>query len=401
MKPGTPGFVGARLREAREARGLTATSLAELLGVTRQAVSQYETGSGSPSPETMDKIATMLNLPLLFFCRPVAEEPERTVFYRSMSAATKAARIKAETRINWVRDILVLIEEYVDLPATNLPPLGLPAEITRISVEQIEEAAAAARRYWGLGNGPIPDVVRLLEKNGVIVARASLDADTLDAFSTWAGDRPVIVLGADKGSAARSRFDAGHELGHLLMHRHVDKKLLVRGSDFKLLEEQAHRFSSAFLLPAQSFSRDVYAPSLDTFRRLKSKWGASIGMMIKRAQSLNLVSDDQARYLWISYSKRGWRTHEPLDDEIPVEQPHLMRASIELMAGTGALSRTEFASLLPYSHTDIEELAALPHGYLVGDVPEVRYLGPSLKENYPSREVAGAPHNVVPFRGRS
>ena len=39
MKLGTPGFVGPRLREAREGRGLTAMSLAELLGITRSAIS--------------------------------------------------------------------------------------------------------------------------------------------------------------------------------------------------------------------------------------------------------------------------------------------------------------------------------------------------------------------------
>lgn len=38
MRLGTPGFLGARLKEAREARSMTGSSLAEVLGVTRQAV---------------------------------------------------------------------------------------------------------------------------------------------------------------------------------------------------------------------------------------------------------------------------------------------------------------------------------------------------------------------------
>jgi predicted transcriptional regulator len=53
MKPGTPGFVGARLKEAREARFLSAIALADLVGVSRQAISLYENGAKTPGPEVM------------------------------------------------------------------------------------------------------------------------------------------------------------------------------------------------------------------------------------------------------------------------------------------------------------------------------------------------------------
>jgi len=403
MKLGTVGFAGARLREAREARGITAAGLAELLGVSRQAVSQYEAGNGSssPSPETMQRIASVLNFPVAFFCRPAAAPLEEgPVFYRSMSAATKTARTRAEARIGWMREILTVIREYVDFPPLNLPALTIPDDIVRMSEADIETAAGDTRKHWGLGYGPIPNVVRLLEKNGLIVCRINLDADTLDAFSTWIAGSAVMILGADKGSAARSKFDAGHELGHLILHRNVANKALSRKTDFKLIEEQAHRFASAFLLPAQSFARDVYAPSLDTFRSLKQKWGVSIGMMIKRAQSLNLISEDQARYLWIGYSKRGWRLREPLDDEMAPEQPQLLRASLELMVNQGVFTREDLMASLPYSQNDLEDLLGLPSGYLAGEVPQVRYLGPSLREA-PRRQTAGeSATKVVPFPGR-
>ena len=40
---------GARLRLARRARGLTQQQVAEMAGVTRQAVSRIESGEGDPS----------------------------------------------------------------------------------------------------------------------------------------------------------------------------------------------------------------------------------------------------------------------------------------------------------------------------------------------------------------
>ena len=58
---GTPGFVGERLTEARQARGLTGTSLAEILSVRPGSISQYEHGSCC----FQDKNAL---LHLFFFC---------------------------------------------------------------------------------------------------------------------------------------------------------------------------------------------------------------------------------------------------------------------------------------------------------------------------------------------
>ena len=69
MRPGTPGFIGQRLREAREARAKTAADLAKLVGVTRAAISQYEGGHQTPSPAVMEKLSKELGVPSQFFLR--------------------------------------------------------------------------------------------------------------------------------------------------------------------------------------------------------------------------------------------------------------------------------------------------------------------------------------------
>ena len=66
MRVGTPGFVGSRLREAREARLLRGNDLAEMVGVTRAAISSFERGHSSPSPTTLDRIAEKLNFKIAF-----------------------------------------------------------------------------------------------------------------------------------------------------------------------------------------------------------------------------------------------------------------------------------------------------------------------------------------------
>ncbi|NTZ43826.1 ImmA/IrrE family metallo-endopeptidase [Altererythrobacter sp. SALINAS58] len=42
--------------------------------------------------------------------------------------------------------------------------------------------------------------------------------EKVEAFSFWSGFRPFVFLDSDKTSGARERFDAAHELGHLVLH---------------------------------------------------------------------------------------------------------------------------------------------------------------------------------------
>ena len=107
MKLGTPGFVAERLREAREARGLAAAALAEIVGVSPAAISQYENGAQSPRPEVMQAIADKLSLPVRHFLRPMPPRlPGVGIIYRSMSAATRTDRLRAERRQGWLREIV-------------------------------------------------------------------------------------------------------------------------------------------------------------------------------------------------------------------------------------------------------------------------------------------------------
>jgi Zn-dependent peptidase ImmA (M78 family)/DNA-binding XRE family transcriptional regulator len=368
MKSGTPGFIGSRLRTAREARGLTASSLAELVGVTKASISLYETGGASPQPETLNNIIELLKLPVAYFLMPDTPKKERNpIFFRSMASATKTARSRGLRRYEWLSEIIThALKEYVKFPNVNFPRVETPTDFKKLSFDDIEKVASDVRRFWKLGDGPISNMVLLMENNGAVVTRIELYADKLDAFSTWrSSDKtPYIILGADKGSAVRSRFDAAHELGHLVLHRNIEPKHLNSASDFKLIEQQAHRFAGAFLIPANTFAKDFYAPTLDSFRVLKLKWLVAIGVIIRRARDLNFIDEQLERRLWINYNRRGWRRSEPLDEKIPVERPRLLYRVIETLLSEGALTIEQLLSKIALGVRDIEELTTLPSGYL-------------------------------------
>lgn len=393
---GTSGFVGARLTEAREARGLTASALANLVDKTRQQISKYELGKDSPGSETMQRICDVLNLPLVFFLRAHSHEPAPT-FFRSLKRASDIERARAKRLLGW----LPLIAEYVgkplQLPPVQMPQFGTWTDPGALSDDDIERLAVEARRFWSFGDGPISNVVWLLENKGIIVGCENL-CDDIDALSGWLDDRPFIVLGNDSRTAARSRFDAAHELGHLLLHRHIDDASARKTDVLNIIERKAHRFAAAFSFPKSSFALESHPLTLDHFVDLKKKWKMSVKMMIYRAGELGFVSERQQRELRIEYARRKWHLAEPLDDIFPVERPRLLQRSVDKLLREGGRSREDVIIGTTLGRGDVERLSVLPNMYLSDHEAEVIEIEPMLR----ARQASGdSPGKVLLFPRRA
>jgi Zn-dependent peptidase ImmA (M78 family)/transcriptional regulator with XRE-family HTH domain len=392
---GAPGFCGARLREAREARGLTSASLAEVMGVTRQVVSQYELDQTSPPPERLFLLASTLNLPAAFFVQPARLTADRLVFFRSQAAATKSERTKAERRLEWLSDVVLYLSRFVEFPLVNFPVQAAAYADAPWVTASIEEAAQTVRHEWGLGQGPIPNVVSLIESHGGVLTRGIVETETIDAFSVRiADDRPAMFLGADKDSAARSRFDAAHELAHNVLHHEISARRLFNPADRRIIEDDANRFASAFLMPASEFARDLRSPTLESMAMAKPRWGVSIGAMIHRCVDLEILRTEEASRLWMARAKRGWNRKEPLDDQMPVEQPGLLRSAIELVTSEGIRTRDQIVSELPFGAGDIEALAGLDAGYLASEAIPIRLIART-----PRTDLVAGGGQIIDFPG--
>lgn len=370
MNSGTPGFVGLRLKQAREALGLTATSLAQAIGVTKQAVSRWESGLDSPRPELFDRLCDLLGQPAYFFLHPVDANLQRgTRFYRSLASTTALARQKADARNFWAREAANYVLHYVEFPRVNFPTWDVPHP-SLLNMRDVEAWANQTRAFWGLGEGPIANLLRVTENNGALVIRDYLEAEGLDALSEWLQPEgiPLIVLNADKESAVRSRLDLAHELGHLILHRSVTPDDLKKGALFKQIERQAFRFAGALLLPERPFLADLYSLSLDALRALKPKWKVAIAAMIHRLSDLKVLSEEQERRFWINYSRRGWRGHEPLDDQLPCETPTVLPQAFKILVEQGQ-NRDQIPVSVGHGRTQIEQVANLPDNFLSTEAP--------------------------------
>lgn len=354
------GFVAGRLEQARRARGLSATDLADLVGVSLQSISKYENGHQVPRFDTADVIAGQLRMPRPFFFRPLADQGSDPVFWRARLSAPPVWRDRAGVRLDWFKEIVDYISTFFDLTSVNLPELDT-FDDRLVSSADAEEAACAIRRHWGIADGPFPDAVEQLEVNGVLVARIHVHAEKLDAFSQHAGTRshPLVVLSRDKASACRQRFDALHELAHLVVHRGLSGRRMNDRATYKIVEKQADLVAAALLLPAREFANDLVNTSLDGLLMLKERWGVSVGAMVMRCRALGIIDDEEVRRLFINYNRRGWRGNEPLDARLPVEEPQLLRRSFEMLIGEGVRTVEQVLEDLPFPPGDIEEIAGL------------------------------------------
>lgn len=368
MTTSTPGFIGARLTEARVASAMSATQLAEALGLSVQSISKYENGHQTPQIETLLAIAKTLSVPTTFFLKPKPEKGTEPVFWRGSLSAPPSMKARAAVRLEWLKEIVDYLAGFFDFPNLNVPRLDIPA-IDRVTSDFIESAADQVRRHWGIKPGPMPDAVEKLELNGVPVSRIHVLAEKLDAFSQWSEkfSIPFIVLSRDKASACRQRFDALHELGHMVLHRGIDPRRIEDRSTYNFLEKQAHLFACAMLLPEKEFQEELYAPSLDGFLALKERWGTSVAAMIVRSSSLGLLNDQQERMMWINYNRRGWRKGEPLDGKIEKERPHMIRRSFEMLLEENVQSVAEIKLALPFPAADLEELSDVEPGTFGGE----------------------------------
>ena len=365
MKTGVVGFKGERLSEAREARGFTIAGLSEVLELNRSSVGKYERGLISPSLQVVTRMAEVLRLPTGFFFKDVATVSD-TLFYRSMAANTKVARLRAERKYVWLKQLFSYVRGFIRTPNVNLPLLTVPDDTLAIDDRFIESAASITRKEWGLGTGPISDIMLLMENNGIVISKVFVGSAYMDGYSSidsYSG-QAFIVLASDKGVAVRSRFDLAHELGHLLLHRNLPSGFVRNPINNKLLEDQAHAFAGAFLMPEEALAQDLWVVSLDSLKDLKSRWLVSIGALLYRVGSLGWLTESQHKSLWINYSRRGWKRSEPLDDSLEPEEPRMLARAIQMIIDKGGVPPSQVVSDLLLHPADISELAGLPESYL-------------------------------------
>lgn len=332
-------FNPGRLALARRRRGQTKKALADVVGMSVKSISDYENAHAVPSESTVVDLGRALRFPVGFFAGPDLESPTAdNASFRALSSMTASQREAALGAGTLAMALGEWIEARFDLPKPDVP--------TYRSIEP-EAAAASVRTTWGLGVAPIRNMIHQLESKGVRVFSLAEQCRQVDAFSLWwRGATPYVFLNTIK-SSEHSRFDAAHELGHLVLH----KKGTHGGRDAEL---EADAFASAFLMPRESVL--AAAPrfaSLEALVRLKKQWNVSVAALNRRLHNVGVLSDWHYRSLCIQIAQRGYRKSEP--QGVEPERSQLLEKVLHALRKESINTADIARELSLYTH-DVDEL---------------------------------------------
>lgn len=287
-----------RLILARKRRKMTKKEIANRANISPVTLTRLEKERNPPEPETIEAIAMVLRFPVTFFYGDDLDElTTEAASFRSLSSMTAKAKDAALASAPIAYLFTDWVTERFNLPQTKFIELD--------DVNTPEGAARSIRQIWGLGEKPISNMIKLLESKGVRVFSLSENTKKVDAFSCWRNETPYVFLNTYK-TAEHSRFDAAHELGHLILHKHGGP------NQGKEAEREANSFASSFLMPeADVVSNIPFVTSLDQIISQKKRWGVSAAALSYRLHKMGILSDWQYRSICIQLNENGYRTSEP------------------------------------------------------------------------------------------
>lgn len=352
-------FHPERLTQARWLAGETRRTLADKLGVSPIAIAQWESRTAVPRPDHLDALSKALSVPCTFFGvgRPHARLDASTIHFRHFRQMSTVQRNRAVAHTESVWELCNALEKRVRFPAVDLPGFT-GGELTRATQADPFDAARSLRQAWGLGNGPISAVVRMIEQHGIIVSMGAFGVDdvaTIDAFSTTHLPRPAIVLSPHRADDVfRHRFSAAHELGHLVMHDEC-----IPGDAVQ--EREADLFAAEFLTPADQITPALpKGVTLDSLTAVSQAWGVSVESLLRRAKEVgtaSYTSHQRAHERYSALRKNGSIKPESIEN-FPGENPALLRAAFAV-ADENGLGLKALAEELQFSLPQTRRLLGL------------------------------------------
>jgi Zn-dependent peptidase ImmA (M78 family) len=340
------------LRLARQRRGFQQQEAARTLGMEQSQLSRMENGVIEVRDDVLQRAARLYRVPTSFFSQqdpvygaPVSVHP---MWRRKADVSAKELdRTVAElnVRIMHIRRFL----EGVGVANTN--------DLPRLDIEEYEDperVAGLLRAHWKVPAGPIGNLTAYVEKAGVLVAHSQLGGASISGVTFAVPGLPPLIVLNNEQPADRLRFSLAHELGHLVMHRFPTPNM----------EQEAHSFAAALLMPAKDIRSYLRGKKIDlaTLAALKPEWRVSMAGLLMAAHRAGAVDEGRNRYLWKQMSMKGYRLREPPDTDFDVEKPTLLASIFDMYMKSLGYSRDDLPSILHCAPDDLTEFYGPPNG---------------------------------------
>lgn len=332
---------------ARESRGKSQAEVASATGITQGAISKAENDTLALTHVQIQRIAAYLDYPPSFFYEPGRLRDGASMCHYHWKRKTLPAKV-----LNRVNAAMFARNVNVRHLMNGLEIVG-PRRFHALDVDEFgsaEHVARALRTAWRVPDGPIRNLVELVESAGAIVILAPFGHRKLFGMSCWpTSDYPLFYMNSEI-SMDQSRWTIAHELGHLTMHG------TPTAED---IEIEADCFAAEFLMPQASIATDLHALTIDRLGPLKLHWGVSMKALIKRAEQLRSVTREDALRLYKAYSARGFNAREPY--ALATEAPTLMARAIKVHLEQHGYTTKELRDAMRLlSDDDFQEIAGSP-----------------------------------------
>lgn len=251
------GPLGARLRAARETRGLTQAQAAAELQVSRPLLIAMEKGSRQVQPEELIKLARLYGKSVSDLLRPT--EPPVAIGARFRAALASAP--ETDNLPDLIARLEELADNYLDLlRRAGAEPPGQYPPVRRIDhldpAQAGEDLASEERNRLGIGDGPIQRLREVLEIDvGLRIFIEPLPSRVAGLFVYVESLGGCIALNANHPSERR-RWTLAHEYAHFLVSRdRAEVTLVSHRRQAPESERFADAFAANFLMPRSGLSR--------------------------------------------------------------------------------------------------------------------------------------------------
>jgi Zn-dependent peptidase ImmA (M78 family)/DNA-binding XRE family transcriptional regulator len=320
---------------------MTQGELAERVDITQATLSRYESGLREPDAETLGALARELGVTVKFIQHAGRAHGAMAVDAHMRRRGTAQATIwkRLEARLNMYRMHASLMTEEVTIRTERRLPTFDPIDVSP------EDAARLVRMQWAMPVGPIRNLMAWIEAAGCLVIEEDFGTPRVDGMSQWVGAQPVIFINA-AAPTDRKRLTLAHELGHLVLH---STEIVEE------VEEQATAFAAEFLMPLEVIRPQLRGLRFDALFDLKREWGVSMAALIERAFRAGLMTKEQRASFYKKLGVHGWRTREPVSEELPPERPNLTQAIADALVQRG-LNADEIAQIAGFASPDVNRL---------------------------------------------
>ena len=351
-------FIGKNLRFARQARNISRKVLGEQIEQPSSYIHQLELNHFAPTIPEKRTLASCLGVTREFFSLPyfMLEGQDFTNYVEQRIDKRTQQHLSAQAVI--VNHLVALFDSELEFPKLDLPEIDTKQLDGFHYVNEVEDIAEQARKYWKLGTCGHPRLMAGIENGGIPIVGVDNPKIDFEACSVLL-QRPIFMVSLNQ-PVHKQRFQVAYLLGRLLMH--------LGGEKVEYKEKhQAVQFAYAFLIPRVAFCYEFkkgWRLDWKHIAELEQRWKVSKKMILHRAKHFGMINTLQYR----TSLKKAERLGE---SELEKDQPDLITLAIRAMWKFCGRTVDDLADDLSVSRNFLEKIIGHHIGRLKGEVTDL------------------------------